>query len=110
MQLRKKVKPRSDAASWVLIAVLPAHPVITLSVGVAATGRSKPAVNNSIPDLAAADILRPLSQSQRNRAWEASELLDLIVDLEAILDESLARERVQPAIGAVTGVLWRRHR
>jgi Fic family protein len=83
LQLREKVKPRSDAASWALIDVLPAHPVITLPVGVAATGRSKPAVNNSIPDLVAADILRPLSESQRNRAWEASELLDLIVELEA---------------------------
>lgn len=82
-KLRDKVRPRSDAASWALIDVLPAHPVITLPVGVTATGRSKPAVNNSIPDLVAADILRPLSDSQRNRAWEASELLDLIVDLEA---------------------------
>lgn len=81
-QLREKVRPRSDAASWALIEVLPAHPVITLGVGVAATGRSKPAVNNSIPDLVTADILRPMSESQRNRAWEASELLDLIVDLE----------------------------
>lgn len=81
-QLRDKVKPRSDAASWALIDVLPAHPVITLPVGVTATGRSKPAVNNSIPDLVTADILRPLSDSQRNRAWGASELLDLIVDLE----------------------------
>jgi len=83
LQLREEVNPRSDAASWVLIDVLPAHPVINLPVGVAATGRSKPAVNNAIPDLVAAGILNTLSESRRNRAWEASELLDLIVELES---------------------------
>ena len=82
-QLKTTVNPRSDAAAWALIDVLPAHPVMTLPVGVAATGKSKPAVNGAIPDLVAAGVLRPLSDSQRNRAWEASELLDLIVDLES---------------------------
>lgn len=82
-QLKATVNPRSDAAAWTLIDVLPAHPVMTLPVGVAATGKSKPAVNGAIPDLVAAGILRSLSDSRRNRAWEASELLDLIVDLES---------------------------
>ena len=81
-RLRERVNPRSDAGAWVLIDVLPGHPVVTLPVGVAATGKSKPAVNGAIADLVAADVLRPLSESRRNRAWEASELLDLIVDLE----------------------------
>ena len=83
VQLKETVNPRSDAAAWSLIDVLPAHPVVTLPVGVAATGKSKPAVNGAIPDLVAAGVLHPLSESQRNRAWEASELLDIIVDLEA---------------------------
>ena len=87
-RLREKVNPRSDAAAWSLIEVLPGHPVVTLPVGVAATGKSKPAVNGAIADLAAAEILRPLSESQRNRAWEATELLDLIVDLEEGVDPS----------------------
>lgn len=81
-QLREKVRPRSDAAAWTVIDVLPAHPVITLPVGVAATGMSKPSVNAAIPQLVEAGVLRPLSDTKRNRAWEASELLDLIVDLE----------------------------
>lgn len=81
-RLRHKVNPRSDAAAWSLIEVLPAHPVVTLPVGVAATGKSKPAVNGAIAGLVTAKVLRPLSETQRNRAWEASELLDLIVDLE----------------------------
>lgn len=81
-QLKERVNPRSDAAAWSLIDVLPAHPVMTLRVGVVATRKSKPAINSAIPELVAAGALRPLSESQRNRAWEASELLDLIVDLE----------------------------
>jgi Fic family protein len=81
-RLREKVNPRSDAAAWVLIEVLPGYPVVTLPVGVAASGKSKPAVNGAIAALVTAEVLRPLSESQRNRAWEASELLDLIVDLE----------------------------
>ena len=81
-RLREKVNPRSDAAAWTLIEILPGHPVMTLPVGVAASGKSKPAVNGAIADLVTAEVLRPLSESQRNRAWEASELLDLIVDLE----------------------------
>ena len=81
-QLKEKVNPRSDAAAWSAIDALPAHPVMTVPVGVASTGKSKPAVNGAMQDLVEAGVLRPLSESQRNRAWEASELLDLIVDLE----------------------------
>lgn len=83
VRLQATVKPRSDAAAWALIDVLPANPVMTLPVGVVATGKSKPAVNGAIPGLVNAGILRPLSDSRRNRAWEASELLDLIVDVES---------------------------
>jgi Fic family protein len=83
IQLKDKVNPRSDAAAWALIDVLPAHPVVTVPVGVVATKRSKPAVNGAIPELVVAGVLKRLSNSQRNRAWEASGLLDLIVGLES---------------------------
>lgn len=82
-QLRERVNPRSDAASWAIIDILPAHPVITVPVGVAATGRTKPAVTNSIDQLVRAGVLRPLGESTRNRSWEAVGLLDLIEALEA---------------------------
>lgn len=82
-QLRNASDPREDAAAWTLISLLPAHPVITVPVGVAATGRSKPAVANAIRELEHASVLEPLTESSRNRAWEASGLLDLIVALEA---------------------------
>ena len=75
--------PRADAAAWAVIDVLPAHPVITAPVAVAATGRAKAAIHQAIGELAGADVLLPLSASRRNRSWEAAGLLDLLGNLEA---------------------------
>lgn len=82
-QVRTRVAPRADAAAWSLIDALPAHPVMTVPVGVAATGRTKPAVTNGVDTLVVAGVLAPLGESKRNRAWEAAGLLDLIEGLEA---------------------------
>lgn len=82
-QLREGAAPRADAAAWSLIAALPAHPILTVAVAVAATGRTRPAVANAVRDLEAAGVLIPTSESVRNRSWEATGLLDLIVGLEA---------------------------
>ncbi len=82
-RLRAHSKPRSDAAAWAMIDVLPAYPVVTVPVAVAATGRTKPAVAGAVGELERAGILHRLSESARNRAWEAEGMLDLIVGLEA---------------------------
>jgi Fic family protein len=82
-QLREAVGPRADAAAWDLIDVLPAHPVVSVPIGVTATGRTRPAVNTAVGMLARAGVLHPLSAARRNRAWEADGLLDLIARLEA---------------------------
>jgi Fic family protein len=82
-QVRSRSNPRSDAAVWNLIKVLPAHPIITVAIGVAATRRTKPAVSNGISELQNAAVLTPLTTSPRNRAWEAPGLLDLIEELES---------------------------
>ena len=82
-ELRRVSNPRSDAAAWRILDVLPAHPVITVPVAVAATARTRPAVANGIAELEAAGALMPLTASRRNRAWEASGLLDLIVGIES---------------------------
>ena len=82
-QLRADSDPRADAAVWDLITVLPAHPIITVRVGVAATRRTKPAVSDGIDKLEAAGVLVRLSESLRNRSWEATGLLDLIGQLES---------------------------
>ena len=75
--------PRSDAAAWAVIDVLPAHPVITAPVAAAATGRAKAAIHQAIRQLAESGVLEPLTTSKRNRSWEAVGLLDLLEGLEA---------------------------
>jgi Fic family protein len=82
-RLREHSNPRNDAAAWNLIAVLPAHPIITVPVAVASTQRTRPAVANAIDELERAGILVRLTESARNRAWESAGLLELIVGLEA---------------------------
>lgn len=82
-QLRTHTAVRGDAAAWAVIEVLPAHPVISVPVAVAATGRTKPAVTNAMDQLEAAGVLVRLGESLRNRSWEAVGLLDLVAGLEA---------------------------
>ena len=85
-RLRQGSNPRSDAAAWAIIDVLPAHPVLTVPVAVAATKRTKPAVTNGVDELERVGVLDRLGESTRNRAWEADGLLDLIVSLESGLE------------------------
>ena len=82
-KLREHSNPRSDAAAWAIIDVLPAHPILTVPIAVAATRRTKPAATNAVAELERAGVLRRSSESARNRAWEAEDLLDLYVGLES---------------------------
>ncbi|HET8656521.1 MAG TPA: Fic family protein [Longimicrobiaceae bacterium] len=75
--------PRADSAVWSLIDSLPAHPLITAPVAATVTGRSKPPTYQAIEQLQAAGVLVPRTESKRNRAWEATGLLDLLVGLES---------------------------
>jgi Fic family protein len=87
-RLRRHEDLRADAAAWGLIDVLPGYPVITVAVAVAAmethgARRARSAVQVAVTQLEEAGVLRPISASRRNRAWEADGLLDLVTDLEA---------------------------
>ena len=82
-RLRDTVNPRSDAAAWAIIDILPAHPVVTVATAVEATGRTPPPVNAAMAQLERAGVLTPLGESRRNRAWEPEGLLDLIIELES---------------------------
>ncbi len=82
-QVEEVLAPRADAALWPIIDELPAHPVITVAIGVAVARRSRPAVRNAISDLVKAGVLIPISESPRNRSWEAVGLLELIEGFES---------------------------
>jgi Fic family protein len=75
--------PRTDAAAWAIIDILPAHPVISVLVATAATGRGRSRVFEAVEQLLAAGVLIPVSRGNRNRWWEAEGLLNLIGKLEA---------------------------
>jgi Fic family protein len=83
MQLRAAGNPRADAAAWKIIDALPAHPMITVAVAVAAVERTKAAVSEAMAQLELAGVLIRESQGQRNRRWEARGLLNLLTDLES---------------------------
>jgi hypothetical protein len=85
--------------------------VITVPVGVAKVNRTKPAVNGAINQLAGAGILRPRSENKRNRAWEATGLLNLLTRLDSGEDPEEGEEerppisipRARPATGGEQG-------
>lgn len=81
--LRTTANPRADSVAWALIDVMPAHPMISVPVAVAATGRTKAVVNEALLQLEIAGAVTRASHGQRNRTWEATGLLDLLADLEA---------------------------
>jgi Fic family protein len=81
-QLRSAIQLRADAAAWRIIDVLPAHPVLTLPVAVAAINRTKAVANQALSHLEQAGVLGKLSEGERNRTWEAAGLLDLLAGLE----------------------------
>lgn len=93
--------PRAGAAAWAVLDILPAHPIVTAPVATAVTGRAKSRIYEAFQQLESAGILIPLSQSRRNRAWEAVGLLDLIAGLEAgQLPSSLAQGTIEDAGGS----------
>jgi Fic family protein len=78
VQLGAASAPRSDAAAWALLQILPAHPIITAPAAAAATRRAKAAIYQALRELEDAGVIAPLSESRRNQSWEAVGLLDLL--------------------------------
>ncbi|MEO5818538.1 MAG: Fic family protein [Gemmatimonadaceae bacterium] len=89
--LAENAAPRAGAAAWAVIDVLPAHPMLSAPVAVAATGRAKAAVYQALDQLEQAGVLVPVSASRRNRVWEAHGLLDLVEHMESGGDTRAAR-------------------
>ncbi len=75
-------RPRRHSSAEALIVRLPAHPIVTVATGQRILRRSKQAVNEAIRSLAGHGVLRPVTLSRRNRAWEAEELFRLVDDVE----------------------------
>jgi hypothetical protein len=82
-QWRKRLgHVRADAAASRLIDALPGAPMVTVQTAAPLIGRSEQAVNDAISRLVEADILKQTTAGHRNRAFEATELIDAFTDLE----------------------------
>ncbi|HWM63031.1 MAG TPA: Fic family protein [Solirubrobacterales bacterium] len=80
--LERAGRPRSDSAARLLISALPEQPVLDVAIAQRLTDRSHVAANNALSRLEEAGILRRLNERKWGRAWECSELLDLVEDFE----------------------------
>ncbi len=75
-------KVRSDATALKLVEVLPAVPVVTVTGVARILKRRFPAANDAIRELVGLEILKPVTQGKRNRAFEAREIIDAFTALE----------------------------
>jgi Fic family protein len=73
---------RGHSTVFALLRRLPAAPVITVKGAADLTGRTFAAANNAVEALVRAKILTPTRTTQRNRTFEARELLDAFTALE----------------------------
>jgi Fic family protein len=82
-KLEKDSAPRSDAAAWAIIDMLPAHAVLTAHAVLRETGRARAAAYQGIAQLVEAGVLVPVSTSKRNQMWEPAGLMKLLAGLDA---------------------------
>lgn len=76
---------RAGSALDLLLTLLPGTPVVTVRSAMELTGRSKPQVNAAVARLVDAGILKQVTAGRRNRAFEATGVIDAFADLERIL-------------------------
>jgi Fic family protein len=73
---------RKNSAVELLLQALPGAPIMTVKSAATRIGRSVQAVNEAIPRLLEAGVLKQTTVGQRNRAFEAAELIDGFAALE----------------------------
>ena len=93
--------PRRDSTIRLLIAALPAAPVLTTGTASELTGRTFQATNLAISRLVAAGVLVQVNVGRRNRAFEAPELIDTFTSLERQLASPGGDTRVSPPVRQV---------
>ncbi|MFL5841935.1 MAG: Fic family protein [Thermoleophilaceae bacterium] len=73
---------RANSAVDRLIEALPGAPIVTVQSAAALIERSEQAVNEAIPRLVDARVLKQTTVGRRNRAFEAGDLIRAFTDLE----------------------------
>ncbi len=96
-QWRARLRPvRADSAVDRLVDALPGAPILTVRSAAALIDRSEQAVNEAIPRLLEAGVLKQTTLARRNRAFEAPDLLDAFTDLERQLASPRGSTRHSP--------------
>lgn len=93
---RSLSRVRKNSAADLLLRALPGAPIVTAQSGAALIGRSVQAVNEALPRLVESGVLKQTTVGQRNRAFEASELIDSFTALERQLASADADTLVSP--------------
>lgn len=88
-------KVRRGSAVDLLVETLPAAPLVTVKTASELIGRTRQAVNQALPRLIEAKVLKQTTLGNRNRAFEATEVLDAF--------NSLERQLASPTGDTVTG-------
>ena len=73
---------RADSAAQRLLIALPGAPILTVTTAAALIGRSYQQTNHAMQRLTDVGVLRQITVGQRNRAFEATEVIDAFTDLE----------------------------
>jgi Fic family protein len=92
---------RKSSALDLLLDALPGAPMITVQGAAALIGRSVQAVNEAIPRLVEAGVLKQTTVGRRNRAFEATELIDSFTALERQLASPDGDTRTSPPMRRV---------
>jgi Fic family protein len=92
---------RADSSALALLRRLPEMPVLTVRGAAEALGRTFRAVNRAVETLVEADILAPSKAAQRNRVFEARELIDAFTALERQLASPDGNTRTSPPVRSV---------
>jgi Fic family protein len=87
---------RKDSSTDRLIRALPGAPIVTANGAADLIGRSFQQTNEAISRLVDAGVLRQVSVGRRNRAFEASEIVDAFTDLERRLASPRGDTRSSP--------------
>ena len=87
---------RAHSAADLLIRALPSAPIVTVETAARLVGRSTQAANLAVDRLARSGVLVPIKDVRRNRAFEASGLLDALTGFERALASPEGDTRASP--------------
>jgi hypothetical protein len=98
---RRLGRVRKGSAVALLLGALPAAPMLTVQSAAALIGRSQQATNEAIARLVESRVLKQTTLGNRNRAFEAPELINSFTALERQLASPDADTRLSPPARAV---------